>query len=399
MRISPSGLLLAIATLWVIIVGSARTVHLPGGAISRPTDPYQIGYGMHVAVAEHMHLVEDAGFTYVKAYLSWANSEPEKGRYQWHYSLSGGDAHNIATHAQRSGLKLIVRVDTPPDWAAAGTGNRPPDNLSDFADFMAALARYLRGWVLAYEIYNEPNLSGEWGGQPPDPERYAAMLREVYPAIKSADPDALVISAGMATTAGDGGVTSMDDLEFIRRMYRAGAKGYFDVLGSHPYAFGSSPAMESDDGIADFLRPEEQRAVMLEFGDDSPIWATEFGWPIDPAELGREEYLAHPAWAGWRWQVRVPGPPGRVSRGRLRLRSQKLALDGRDGALQPGFQRRTLVHRTRAYALLLYCEPRPIRPAGLRLTPRHGEAVPPFHTITTVLTYRRRQRRPLYRRR
>ena len=102
----------------------------------------------------------------------------------------------------------------------------------------------------------------------------------------------------MATTAGDGGVTSMDDLEFIRRMYRAGAKGYFDVLGSHPYAFGSSPAMESDDGIADFLRPEEQRAVMLEFGDDSPIWATEFGWPIDPAELGREEYLAHPSWAG-----------------------------------------------------------------------------------------------------
>ena len=303
LRISPSGLLLAIAILWVIIVGSARTVHLTGGAISRPTDPYQIGYGMHVAVAEHMHLVEDAGFTYVKAYLSWANSEPEKGRYQWHYSLSGGDAHNIATHAQRSGLKLIVRVDTPPDWAAAGTGNRPPDNLSDFADFMAALARYLRGWVLAYEIYNEPNLSGEWGGQPPDPERYAAMLREVYPAIKSADPDALVISAGMATTAGDGGVTSMDDLEFIRRMYRAGAAGYFDVLGSHPYAFGSSPAMESDDGIADFLRPEEQRALMLEFGDDSPIWATEFGWPIDPAELGREEYLAHPSWAGLSWQV------------------------------------------------------------------------------------------------
>ena len=82
-------------------------------------------------------------------------------------------------------------------------------------------------------------------------------------------------------------------------MYRAGAKGYFDVLGSHPYAFGSSPAMESDDGIADFLRPEEQRAVMLEFGDDSPIWATEFGWARSiPAELGREEYLAHPSWAG-----------------------------------------------------------------------------------------------------
>ena len=303
MRISPSGLLLGISILWIIFVGSARTVHLVGAPMSDPTDPFQVGYGMHVAVAEHMPLVRAAGFTHAKAYLSWANSEPDKGRYQWHYSPFSGDAYNIAVNAQRSGLKLIVRVDTPPDWAAPGTGNRPPENLSDFADFMAALAGYLRGWVLAYEIYNEPNLNREWGGQPPDPERYAAMLRAVYPAIKSADPDVLVISAGMATTSGDGGATSMNDLEFIRRMYLAGAKGYFDVLGSHPYAFGSSPELERDDGIADFLRPEEQRAVMLEFGDDSPIWATEFGWPIDPREFGREEYLAHDAWSGLGWQV------------------------------------------------------------------------------------------------
>ena len=302
MRISPAGLLLGALILWIICVGPARTVHLIGAPVPGPTDPFQIGYGMHIAVAEHMHLVRAAGFTHVKAYLSWANSEPEKGRYQWTYSQNTGDAYNIATNAQRSGLKLIVRVDTPPDWAAAGSGNRPPDDLADFADFMAALARYLRGWVVAYEIYNEPNLSREWGGQPPDPELYAEMLKVVYPAIKSADPDALVISAGMATTAGDG-VTSMNDLEFIRRMYQAGAMGYFDVLGSHPYAFGSAPQVEREDGIAGFFRPVEQRAVMLEFGDQSPIWATEFGWPIDPAEFGGEEHLSHPAWSGLEWQV------------------------------------------------------------------------------------------------
>ena len=303
MRVSPSGLLLAVLTIWIIFVGPARTVHLVGAPMATPTDPSQFGYGMHVAVAENMHLVRAAGFTHVKAYLSWANSEPEKGRYQWSYGSSSGDAYNLATNARLSGLRLIVRVDTPPDWAAPGTGNRPPENLSDFADFMAALAGYLRGWVSAYEIYNEPNLRREWGGQPPDPELYAAMLREVYPAIKAADPDVLVISAGMATTGGDGGATAMNDIEFIRRMYQAGAKGYFDVLGSHPYAFGSAPQQVRDDGVAGFSRPEEQRAVMLEFGDDSPIWATEFGWAIDPAELDREQHLAHPAWAGLEWQV------------------------------------------------------------------------------------------------
>ena len=168
-------------------------------------------------------------------------------------------------------------------------------------------------------------------------------------------------------------------------MYRAGAKGYFDVLGSHPYAFGSSPAMESDDGIADFLRPEEQRAVMLEFGDDSPIWATEFGWPIDPAELGREEYLAHPSWAGWRWQVVSQTRQAEYLEAAYAYARRNWPWMGVMVLFNLDFSAAPWYSEPEPDALLLYCEPRPLRPAGLRLTPRHGEAVPSFHTITTVL--------------
>src|SRR5581483_4572886 len=112
--------------------------------------------------------------------------------------------------------------------------------------FMGALAAYLKGRVVAYELWNEPNLSGEWGGQPPNPEAYARLLLAAYPLIKAADPNALVVSAGLASTGGDGGATALNDVDFLSRLYAAGARNSFDVLGSHPYGFASAPATRNE---------------------------------------------------------------------------------------------------------------------------------------------------------
>ena len=59
--------------------------------------------------------------------------------------------------------------------------------------------------------------------------------------MKAGDPNAMVITAGLATTGGDGGARALNDVGFIQGMYDAGAKGNFDALGSHPYGFGSAP--------------------------------------------------------------------------------------------------------------------------------------------------------------
>jgi len=104
----------------------------------------------------------------------------------------------------------VLRVDTPPSWETPGSGNRPPTNPSDFGSFLGALASHAKGQVWAYEIWNEPNLSSEWGNQPPNPAAYVALLQAAYPAIKAADPAAFVITAGLVTTGGDGGVTSLN---------------------------------------------------------------------------------------------------------------------------------------------------------------------------------------------
>ena len=138
---------------------------------------------------------------------------------------------------------------------------------------------------------------------PPNPEHYAALVKAAYPKIKAADPAAMVITGVVASTGGDGGATALDDAEFLSRMYAAGARGYFDAIGSHPYGFANSPATRNANNVTDFRRAADQYQVMVENGDGhKAIWATEFGWLLNPADFGRPELLDDPAWSGRIWQ-------------------------------------------------------------------------------------------------
>gem|GEM_PF-2348321 len=293
----------------------------PSEALPRP----HLGYGAFVANfggypdnPQHLYRLRDMGFNWFVMSLRWADAEPSKGTYNW------ADVDNIITAAELAGLKPILRITNAPGWARSGGDTAPPDNLSDFGDFMYALAQYARGKVRGYVIWNEPNLPREWGDQYPDPARYAQMLQAVYPRTKASDPEAVVITAGMATTGGSGcGVGAaltdaevalvrsiyssdyMGDLAYLCAMYDADlgsghkVNEYFDVLGSHPYGFVYAPEELPPSGLA-FRRAEQQRQIMEIKGDsDKQVWAIEFGWILDPGPSCR-------SWGDWptrTWQI------------------------------------------------------------------------------------------------
>ena len=50
--------------------------------------------------------------------------------------------------------------------------------------FCAAVAERYQGRVSAYQIWNEPNLSREWGDQIPDAARYVELLAVCSGAIR-----------------------------------------------------------------------------------------------------------------------------------------------------------------------------------------------------------------------
>ncbi|MEZ4675722.1 MAG: hypothetical protein R2932_15970 [Caldilineaceae bacterium] len=78
----------------------------------------------------------------------------------------------------------------------------------------------------------------EWGYQPVDPQKYVAMLRAVYPAIKAANPAVQVLAGALAPTlAPPGNPDGMNDLAYLQAMYDGGAAANFDILAIHAAAW------------------------------------------------------------------------------------------------------------------------------------------------------------------
>jgi polysaccharide biosynthesis protein PslG len=162
---------------------------------------------------------------------------------------------------------------------------------ADMEALAAGVASRARGIATAYEVFNEPNLEYEWGGTP-DPARYAQLLAAARRGVKRADPDALVIAAGLAPHTGNAPGT-LEDVDFLRGMYAAGARGHFDVLGIHPYGGNTAPDVDPAACGICFRRAELYRRVMVEHGDSAtPAWVTEFGYlHTTGLDLGQYNWL------------------------------------------------------------------------------------------------------------
>jgi len=235
---------------------------------------------------EMLHLASEAGFDAVVQVFSWLEIEPTREEWHWEYP------DFVVRAARHYGLDLIVRLDRQPAWATepAVDGAAPPDDLDDYATFAGTVAQRYRGQIKGYIVWNEPNLAREWGGRPPDPAAYTNMLRRTYKAIKAADPEATVVSAGLASTNHQN-AEAMDDRVFLEAMYQAGAGAYFDTLGVHPYGFAYPPddPQGAHDGL-NLARLLDLRAIMEAHGDgDKPVWVTELGWTT--AGVGEGSWL------------------------------------------------------------------------------------------------------------
>ncbi len=232
-------------------------------------------------------LIEDAGFGWVKQDFAWRDIEGAgKGLFDW----SRTDL--IVKFAEDAGLDLLVRLDRPPAWTGAQSDG-PSPHLADFGDFAYEIANRYRGRIRAYQIWNEPNLAREWGGRTPSAAEYVVLLKVAYQRLKSADPGAMVISAGLSPTGSQPPEAIPDDL-YLKQMYQAGASAYFDVLGLHAPGFKAPPEMSPEEVMANqevyghgrwfcFRHVEDLRQIMVQYGDaDKQVAVLEFGWTTDP---------------------------------------------------------------------------------------------------------------------
>jgi hypothetical protein len=205
----------------------------------------------------------------VRVDVPWSVLEPQgPGRIE---PSAQAFLDRLVGDAAARGIRVIATAESTPCWASSapasllrrcvpGGSSRanawPPTDPSAYASFVAYLAARYGTRLAAIEVWNEPDQANEdYFAGPEKPQRYAALLRAAYHAIKQANPNVPVLAGSLV---GSNGV-------FLRALYAAGIKGYYDGLAVHFYnlTLGSLRAI---------------RETQLANGDDKPLWLDEFGW-------------------------------------------------------------------------------------------------------------------------
>jgi hypothetical protein len=254
----------------VISVNSKMGVHT---RLTDEVEPWKI--------QRTLQMVREMGAAWIVEYFLWAAHEPAPGVYDWTH------ADLVVDHAINQGLTVVARLGYVPEWA------RPPRTshlyldeagYDAFARFVAAFADHFRGRVNYIIIWNEPNLSQEWGYRPVDPAGYTELLRRSYVAAKAAVPDVKILGGALAPTlAPRGSEWGLNDLDYLQAMYDAGAAPYFDLLAVHSYGWTFGPDEPASVDAVNFRRVELLRDVMMRNGDRAKhVLITEGGWNDHP---------------------------------------------------------------------------------------------------------------------
>lgn len=292
------GLILTAVFVLVIIVGLRPPADpLQASAVINP--PFtSLTYGIQAflwwdynAANVHLDWVRLMTFSHVKQVFAWENIEPGEGE------INFSRADQILGEIEKRGLKLIVRLSDSPDWARESVSGEkgvdftdaPPDaeHVDAWVKFCGAVAERYPGRIAAYQIWNEPNLTREWGNRTPDAAEYTELLRVCSEAIRAADSNAIIISAGLSPTGTCCDLAKPDDT-FLQEMYDAGFQQYADVVGMHAAGYSPpelSPADAERQGSQRFFtfrRVEDLREIMVANGDAARQAAIlEFGWNTD----------------------------------------------------------------------------------------------------------------------
>lgn len=196
-------------------------------------------WGVQSGDNERVTLFERAGELGVKwtRFLAvWPVIEREKGRYDFSSldePVDAARANGITPFVCLSnGNKLYSPAIPHPDsnWRLIyGVKPGPPLNSDEataaWLRYVDAVITHAKDRVRHWEIWNEPNHYGYWGG-PPDAAAYGRLVRLTAERIRAAQPDSVIIAGALAGL----------DPKFIEGFLREDTGRLVDVVSFHNYA-------------------------------------------------------------------------------------------------------------------------------------------------------------------
>nr|HID13836.1 LysM peptidoglycan-binding domain-containing protein [Anaerolineae bacterium] len=154
--------------------------------------------------------------------MSWV-----KFQERWSPGMTGNDVAGRIQQAHANGFKVLLSIPGGAEY---------PSSIN-FAAYVEFLRQVAEQGPDAIEVWNEQNIDREWPAGQIDPATYVQqMLAPAYNAIKSVNPNILVVSGAPAPTGFFGGgctAAGCDDAPYVAGMVSAGAASYLDCVGVH----------------------------------------------------------------------------------------------------------------------------------------------------------------------
>ncbi|RRQ26553.1 beta-xylosidase [Rhodococcus sp. Eu-32] len=292
-QLSVTPKLFTLATLVLLLLSTfvsppaAQAAPMSGGKCSGMSSAPRIGVspGASIGAASdadldrELTLMSNAGVFGVRVDIDWSAIESVRGRFNW------TNTDRILSAIVGHGLCPLGIIAYTPQWArVAGASNDShsrPANPDAFAAFASTVVQRYRDYMNLWEVWNEPNIVGFFKPAP-DPTQYSILLRAAYTAIKAAQPEATVLSGGLAPAESNG--VNINPKAFLQAMYDVGGNRYFDAFNIHPYTY---PYLPNDPSTASWSTAQAMwpmRDIMVAGGDSAKqIWLTEFGAPTGTA--------------------------------------------------------------------------------------------------------------------
>jgi hypothetical protein len=231
----------------------------------------------------------------VRIPVPWSSVQTSATTYSW---AAADQAVNVALAA---GLKvLLVIAPGRPGWSTASLSNY------DFGDFASTVAsRYRPGGagitaansgrgVVEYQVWDEPNVIENLTlVDTPTAAGYVSYLKAAYAAIKTEQPTATVVFAGLqacnnqtilaagrVSRAAKTALASVEPLAFLSDCYSAGAKPFFDVMAYHPLSMATRQVPKPPAPSVNLVSQSDKiRALMVSKGDSAkPMYWTQVGY-------------------------------------------------------------------------------------------------------------------------
>jgi len=208
--------------------------------------------------------------------------------------VGAGDAEERIFQAHQRGFKALVSI----------VGGRndvlEPGYGAAFGAYAAEVAAFKAD---AIEIWNEPNIARDWPAGHIDPGLYLNILRPSYEAIKSVNPNTIVVSAGLAPTLLAENLRTENfwtEVDYTTELVARGGLNYLDCFGIH-YNIANSPPTATDPSLtgdaAFFYYPRILEHYNAVSRGTRPVCFTEYGILTDEGMQDLMEVAPNFLWA------------------------------------------------------------------------------------------------------